>query len=245
MFTIFAVSLRALARGRRLIAVAVLLTVPPLLALIYRASTPAAVFHGDGGRFTIQLFEFLVLPILLPLTALIFATSALGGEIEDRTLLYLTLKPVPRAVVVVAKLLAVALVTLVLVEVSLAITYLITAQGSSGYLGALLLAGLGGCLAYCSLFLLFGLLAPRRGLILGFLYVIIWEGTLAGFSTGLATLSVRRYVQGALDAGLGHSPLAQITPATVGGTTSAIVMIAVLVLGAILCTTRLRRMEMP
>src|SRR6185312_15988657 len=119
MVTIFFVSLRALARGRRLIAVAVLLAVPPLLALIYGASSPAAVFHSDGGRFTIQLFEFLVLPILLPLTALVFATSALGGEIEDRTLIYLTLKPVSRLVLVVAKLVAAVLVTLVLVEVSL------------------------------------------------------------------------------------------------------------------------------
>lgn len=245
MMPIFTLSLRALARGRRLIVVVLLLAVPAALSLIYRISAPAAIFRADGGRFSIQLFEFLVLPILLPLTALIFATTALGGEIEDRTLLYLTFRPVARWSVVVAKLLAVMLVTLVLVELSLAATYLITAQGAASGLGAILLAGLGGCVAYCSLFLLAGLVAPRRGLIFGFLYVIIWEGTLAGLSTGLATLSVRRYVQGALDAGLGASPLAKLQPATVDGRTSAIVLAIVVAGGVILCTTRLRRMELP
>lgn len=243
MIPIFILSLRALARGRRLLVVVLLLAVPPALALVFRLSMSQSAFRADGGRFSIQLFEFLLLPILLPLTVLIFATSALGGEIEDRTLLYLTLKPVSRWAVVAAKLLAVLLVTLVLVEVSLAATILLAAQSAS--LGAVLLAGLGGCVAYGSLFLLVGMLAPRRGLIFGFIYVIAWEGTLAGLSTGLATFSVRRYVQGALDAGLGASPLATIQPATVNGTTSAVVLALVLVAGLILCATRLRRMELP
>lgn len=243
MIPIFTLSLRALARGRRLLVVILLLAVPAALALVYRVSTTQVAFRADGGRFSIQLFEVLVLLILLPLTALIFATSALGGELEDRTLLYLTLKPVSRGAVVAAKLLAAGLVTLVLVEASLAATVLLAAQSAN--LGAVVLAGVGGCVAYGSLFLLVGLLAPRRGLIVGFVYVIAWEGTLAGLSTGLATLSVRRYVQGALDAGLGASPLASIQPATVNGLTSALVLALVGVAGLILCIARLRRMELP
>ena len=243
MVPIFILTLRALARGRRLLVVALLLAVPPILALVFRVSMAPAAFRADGGRFSIQLFMFLVLPILLPLTALIFATTALGGEIEDRTLLYLTLKPVARWTVIAAKLLAAALLTMLLVEVSLAVTILLSAQSDS--LGAVLLAGLGGCVAYSSLFLLVGMLAPRRGLIFGFIYVIAWEGTLAGLSTGLATLSVRRYVQGALDAGLGASPLAHIQPADVDGRASALVLALVVIGGLVLCTARLRRMELP
>src|ERR1051326_1120749 len=100
MQPIFTLTLRALARNRRSLVVVALLIVPILLALVYVAS------EGTSGseNFVLSLFINLVMPILLPLTALIFATSALGGEVEDRTLLYLTLKPVSRLAVIIAKL---------------------------------------------------------------------------------------------------------------------------------------------
>lgn len=234
---------RALARGWRLLVVAMLLAVPALLAIANTASDP----HSDGGRFVITLFDQMVLPVLLPLTALIFATSALGGEVEDRTLIYLTLRPISRLAIVLGKLLAVAGVTTVMVEVSLAVTYLIAVRGvgDAHNLGAVLLAGLGGCLAYSSLFLLVGLLAPRRALLVGFIYVLAWEGTAAALSTALATLSVRRYVEGALHAWLGSSPLASVQPSSAGGTASALVLALVLIGGIALTTVQLRRLELP
>jgi len=243
MLPIFTLTLRALARSRRLLVVAALLCVPILLALVFVASEG----KGDRESFIVELFVDLVLPVLLPLTALIFATSALGGEIEDRTLLYLTLRPVSRLTVIVAKLLASTLITTVLVEVSLAATYLIGTQGSfSGQnFGAVLLAGLGGCLAYSSLFLLVGLWLPRRGLLVGFIYVLVWEGTLSTLSTGLATFSVRRYVEGSLDASLGSTALANISPVNISGTASLIVLAAVLIGGILVATWKLRQIELP
>jgi len=242
MQPIFTLTLRALARSRRLLVVAALLAVPVLLALVYVASEGKSNSEG----FVIELFVNLVLPILLPLTALIFATSALGGEIEDRTLLYLTLRPIPRWVIIVAKLLACALITTVLVEVSLAATYLVGTQGSgtTQNLGALLLAGFVGCLAYSSLFLLVGLWLPRRGLLVGFIYVLLWEGTASTLSTGLATFSVRRYVEGTLNANLTTSALASSSPVDLSGTTSLIVLAAVLLGGALIATWKLRQIEL-
>ena len=243
MQPIFIVSLRALARSRRLLAVMALLLVPALLALIYAAS----VGTQNGGRFAIELFANLVLPILLPLTALIFATSALGGEIEDRTLVYLTLKPISRLNVIVAKFLATTLIATVLVETSLAGAYLLATQSSADLrdLGAILLAGLGGCVAYSSLFLLLGLWFPRRGLLVGFIYVLVWEGTASALSTGLATFSVRRYVEGALHASLGASPLAALQPSSISGTVSFLVLALVLIAGVAISTWRLHWMEQP
>ncbi len=255
MRPIFLLTLRALARGRRLLVVAALLLVPALLALIYRLSAP---YNQNGAHppqpfrdyilpFQIDLFSQLVVPILLPLTALIFATSALGGEIEDRTLIYLTLRPVSRLTIGVAKLLATALVTVVLVEASLALTYAIAAQGQFGAgdgLAAILLAGLAGCLGYVSLFLLIGLLAPRRALLIGFIYVMAWEGLAAGFSTGLATLSVRRYVEGILHAGLNAIRVPEIQWPNVTGATSIAVLAAIFIAGLALTTWQLHRIEL-
>lgn len=248
MQPIFTLTLRALARNRRSLVVIALLCVPALLALVFVASEGAA----SGEDFVLNLFIQLVLPVLLPLTALIFATSALGGEIEDRTLLYLTLRPVSRLAVIVAKLLASTLITTVLVEISLTVTYLIGTQGTgeTQNLGAILLAGLVGCLAYSSLFLLIGLWLPRRGLLVGFIYVLVWEGVLSQISTGLATFSVRRYVEGTLDANLGTSIMTSLradgfSPVDLSGATSLIVLAAVLIGGILVATWKLRQLELP
>jgi len=243
MQPIFTLTLRALARNRRSLVVAALLAVPVLLALIYVASEG----KSGGESFVIQLFIGLVLPILLPLTALIFATSALGGEVEDRTLLYLTLRPISRLAVILSKLLASAVLTTFLVEISLAATYLIGTQGTGTPQNfvAILLAGLVGCLAYSSLFLLLGLWLPRRGLLVGFLYVLLWEGILSQLSTGLATFSVRRYVEGALNANLSAVALASSIPVDIGGAASLLVLTLVLVGGIVVATWKLRQMELP
>ncbi len=247
MQPIFTLTLRALARSRRVLVVAALLAVPVLLALVYVASEG----KSQGENFVVQLFVTLVMPILLPLTALIFATSALGGEVEDRTLSYITLRPVSRLAIIVAKLLASTLITTVLVEVALIATYFLGTQGTgnSQNLGAILLAGLFGCLAYSSGFLLLGLWLPRRGLLVGFLYVLFWEGIFSQLSTGLATFSVRRYVEGALNGNLTPSALAASTQASpavdVGGTASLIVLACVLLAGILVATWKLQRMELP
>src|SRR5690348_11876190 len=119
-------SLRGLARGRRLLIVGLLLAVPALLALAYAASEP----NPDGKRFAVELFNQLILPALLPLTATLFGTSALGAEIEDRTLIYLMLRPVSRLGIVAGKLIATIVVSAVLVEIALAVMYLIAAQAT-------------------------------------------------------------------------------------------------------------------
>ena len=243
MLPIFELTLRALARGRRLLVVAVLLPVPALLSLAYRAGER----HPDGAVFAIQLFDALLLPVLLPLMALIFATSALGNEVEDGTLPYLTLRPISRLTVVLSKLGAATLITAAIIEVSLLPMYLIAVQGAGDgrRFGAMLLAGLAGCLAYCSLFLPVGLFAPRRGFIVGLSYVLTWEGAAATFSSALATLSVRRYVQGALDTGLGAAPLRDIHTSGVDGTSSVIVL-TIFVAGCIaVASWRLQHMDLP
>lgn len=243
MGPILLLTLRALTRSRRLLPVGLLLTIPPLLALLYLSSRASE----NGGQFAFEVFYFLVVPILVPLTTLILATSALGGEVEEGTLPYLTLKPISRFSIVIAKLLAVLLISVVLVETSSALTYLIAAHGNPRLqdLGAIMAAGFAGCLAYTAVFLPLGLFLPKRGLIVGFLYVLFWEGTLSTLSTGLATLSVRRYVQGVLEAGLGQSPLASLYPSPVSGTASLLVVLGLLLAGSLVTTWRLIRIQLP
>lgn len=245
MLPVFALTVRALARGRRLIVIAVLLAVPALLALAFRASEQ----HPDGPVFALQLFIVLILPVLLPLTSLIFATAALGNEIEDGTLIYVALRPISRLKLVVAKLLAAALVTVVPVELAVLAMYLLAVQdaGNSDLLLALTFATLFGSVAYCSLFLFLGLALPRRALIVGLGYILAWEGAAAGLSGALATLSIRRYVQGIVD-NLTSSDIltrAKETGVGLGGLSSAIILLGIAIGAMGVTTLWLRRMELP
>lgn len=250
MTTVALLTLRALGRGRRLLVIGLLLAVPALLALAYDASES----QPDGQRFAVQLFDTLVLPVLLPLTALTFATSALGSEVEDRTLLYLTLRPISRLSIVLGKLLAATAIIAGLTELSVLALYLVAGTHSAGappgahdgnVLGPLASATLLGSLAYGALFLLVGLAAPRRGLLGGFVYVLVWEGIAAGLSGALATFSIRRYVQGTLDAGLGAGRLGAIQLSDLSGVACSIVLAVIVLLSIAATTTVLRRIQLP
>ena len=256
MIPILVVSMRALGRGRRLVAVGVLLAIPPLLALLYALTTKAP----DGHKFVVQLFDNVMLPILLPLTAMIFGVGALGAEIEDRTLIYLTLRPISRLSIAVAKWLAVSLITAALIETSIVLMNLagtlndgtnlyLTSEGSTAIQNSVLAPTLGGGLlgsaAYGAVFLVLGRIAPKRGMIIGFAYVLGWEGLAAGLSTALATFSVRGYVQGAVDAMLGDSPLALVVPSSRGGSVSAMVLVGIALAGVAIAALGLRRIELP
>ena len=80
--------------------------------------------------------------------------------------------------------------------------------------------------------------------------MLVWEGILSQISTGLATFSVRRYVEGALDANLSATALANLrtdgfTPVDLGGATSLIVLAFVLIGGVLVATWKLRQLELP
>ena len=99
-------SLRQLAGGRRAWIMLLLAAIPLLFALIYRLAggEEAPTEFGDG------LTSHLIISTILPLVMLVLATAAFGNELDDRTLPYLILKPLPRWKIVLPKLLAPLLV---------------------------------------------------------------------------------------------------------------------------------------
>lgn len=245
MPAIFSLTIRALRRGRRLIVIGLLLLVPALLALAYHAGSS----RTDAVSFALEVFVNLILPILLPLTALIFATTAMGNEIDDGTLIYLAIRPISRLSLVIAKLAGVALVTVIPIELASVLTYVLAVQGTgnNGVLLALVLAAFAGSVVYCSMFLLLGLVFPRRALIVGLVYVLVWEGAASGLSSTLATFSARRYVQGIIENFAGAPALAHasIQRTGLGGLSSVIVLILITAATAGAATFWLRRMELP
>ena len=194
---VFELTVKQLAgRGRTLLMLA-LAMVPVLLAVIFRLAGEA----DERQEFVADvLYSGFIVTLILPLTALVYGTAVLGAEIEDGTAVYILAKPIPRARVVVAKLVASWLATSITVAGCGLLAGIIALLGSpeDGILIGFTVALVCGSLAYSALFLFLSVLTSRA-LIAGLAYVFIWENLVNGLFSGTRILSVRHYTLGIAD----------------------------------------------
>jgi ABC-2 type transport system permease protein len=237
MSAVFSLTLRQLAGSRRLWLVLVLAALPILAAVLFRVGDSSTT----STRFADNVTRTLVASGILPLAMLLFATAAFGNELVDRTLGYLALKPVARWRIVVPKLLAAILVGGVPVA---AAGFLAVALTEGGF-GGPLATGIGllaGAAAYAAIFTWAGL-ATRHALLIGLVYVFVWEATLAAYLDGIRFFSVRRYTLSLIHA-LDAERLSRVDDPLSAG--AAILLVAVVVIGfTLLAVRRLRRMDIP
>ncbi len=185
---------RALLGRRRILFVLLFLAIPILLALLARATADAG-FEGMQ-EVAIGLLDSLVVRVVLPLVALFIGTAVLGAEVDDGTIVFLLVNPVPRWEIIAAKLFVAELVTLVLVVPVTAVTGAILVSGAQGVDPAIAtgftVGVAAGAVVYVAIFLAMSVVTSRA-LALGLGYVLIWEGFLASLFAGTRNLSVREY----------------------------------------------------
>ena len=237
MTAILSLTVRQLAGSRRLWLVLALVSLPVLAAVLFHVGDTTTT----STRFADRVTATLVASAILPLVMLLFATSSFGNELVDRTLGYLTLKPVARWRIVLPKLLAALVVGGIPVAVSGFLVVALTEGGIGGAL-ATALGLLVGATAYAAIFTWAGL-ATRHALLIGLVYVFVWEATLAAYLDGIRFLSIRRYTLSLIHA-LDDERLARIDDPLSAG--AAIAAAAIVVVGFTLLTIRkLRRMDVP
>ncbi|MFI6133880.1 MULTISPECIES: ABC transporter permease [unclassified Micromonospora] len=170
----------------------------------------------DPGQWGPPVLVGLGLAVVLPVVALIVGTGVLGAEIDDGTVVHILTKPLPRWQIVLPKLAVAAGVSAVTVAVPL---YVAGVLADSVRLGlALVAASVAGALAYSALFLALSLVS-RRPVLLGLVYVLIWEGLLGRFVDGTKVLSVQQWVIALAD---------RIAPTALLGTTVSVPVAVVL-----------------
>lgn len=171
---------------------------PLVIAILYRLSAN----DDNQPQFAARgLLGQLVIGTLLPLAALIFGTAALGSEIEDGTAVYLLSKPIPRWTVLLSKLLVAWLVTSALVVVATVAAGVVAMSGApqDGIVLGFTVAAVVGAFLYCALFIYLTVLTGRA-LIVGLIYVFIWEGVITRLFSGVRVVSIRQYSLGVADA---------------------------------------------
>ena len=217
MSTVAWITARGLLGRRRFL---LLFPLPILLVGLAVLSRGFGVTSSEWGPAVIYGLGFAV---VLPVVALIVGTGVLGAEIDDGTIVHVLSKPLPRWRIILPKLLVAAAVTAVTVAIPL---YIVGVLAEGVRLGlALVAASTIGALAYSAIFLALSLVT-RRPVLLGLVYVLIWEGLLGNIVSGTKSLSVQQYVVTITD-WIAGTPLLD---ASVGRAT-AVVMTAVLTVG--------------
>ena len=220
------ITYRALLGRRRVLLLAVL----PLVLLGL-----AAAFRAGHGTHTDVLLAHFGIAALLPLVALIVGTGVLGAELEDGTAVYLLATPISRQTVIVTKLVVAALVTIAFTAIPEYLSGIIAFPGRSRLALSYAVGAAVGSVVYVAIFLALSVMT-RRAMAVGLVYVLVWEGLLASFVSGIGVLSVQQY---SLSIARALSKAGDEVPATVSITVAIPLIVIVIGVAAWLATDRL------
>jgi len=180
---VFDLALDGMVWSRRSLLMAVLLGLPVLFGVLYRAVLAAKLpARVTGFDLYGVIVAFYYVRNVLPLAALFYATALVADEVEGKTITFLLTRPLQRSSILLGKFAAYAATTLSLSLPATVVTFflLATARGGEG-VGARvpdLFRDLGvvalGLFAYGALFTLLGVLL-RRPVIPGLLFLFVWE----------------------------------------------------------------------
>jgi ABC-2 type transport system permease protein len=233
---IYRLTLRSLFSGRRVLALALLALVPVVAATAF-----AAGGEIEPDLFWARLLQRLVIPTITAFIAVVIGGSAIGDEREDGTILYLASTPLSRLTLVVTKVAAAwtatmaLLVPAVIASGAIALGAQATAAQIAWPLAGIALAALCYCAAAAWLAML-----VRRPVVIGVLYILLWEGSIATFAASADRFSIAAYgraiaVEGVIDVNAPETAAAA----------AAIVLLAVTALATWAAARRMSRTELP
>jgi ABC-2 type transport system permease protein len=193
-----------LARSRRAWAAACLLLLPAIIAWLVAAANAKVTPSG----LSTMLGWYALLGVSVPLASLLLGVAVVAEEVEDRTITYLLLRPIPRAALFVGRL-APAVLWLCAcsaVGTALLVAAAATARGSDagvsdGVRLPLLLAACAGVATYTTLHAALGVWV-KHAMIVGLAYSFTIEGFLSNLPGRNQLLTIQYHLR-SLVAGTG------------------------------------------
>ncbi len=222
---------RTLMGRRRFWLLIALAVVPVALAVGVRALV------GTGDPLAWGVASGFGVATLVPLIALLTGTGSIGPEIDDGSIVYLLTKPIGSLTVMVSKLVVAALTAVVLGPVAVVLSAALLAEHPGSVVPPIALISTLAVLAYCVLFLLLSVLT-RHAVVIGLLYAIVWETTIANLVPGARALSVRQWSLALGERLMGAEEADRLGVAAAVGPVTAAVALSVLVVAGIVVAAR-------
>lgn len=207
VFRIFDLSLGRMLSSRRSVLLALLVVGPVALSLAIRIAVafdfgpPRAPRPGGPVLYGLIMW-LLYIRFIVPVLGVFYGTSLVADEVDDKTLTYLFIRPIPRGAVLVGKYLAFLTCAALLVLPSETLVYFLIVPIRGGRMGdsfPALVADLGvsiaGLAAYGAVFAYVGA-RLKRPLVVGLVFAFGWEPAVLFFPGYLKRLTVAYYLQG-------------------------------------------------
>ena len=185
--TIARLTRMSLLRGWRGILLALLPAALLLLAVAIRG-----MVGGEEQQVVDLVLGGLTMGTVVPLIALIVGTGAISTEVDDGSIVYLLTKPIPRWKIVLTKFAVATVIALLFAALPTYAAAMILTGGDGVVAIAYGVAAVVACLVYCALFVMLGVLS-RQAVIIGLVYVLLWENLVTGLIGGTRVLSVQHW----------------------------------------------------
>ncbi len=169
-----------------------------LIQLLPALAAAVSLFWGDLDGLVVfeGAIERVYLVLLLPLAALFFGGPTIVDEVEGETITYLTLRPIPRTTLLLAKLGSSILSVLAVTVIPVVAFFVVCVIGSPatfgdglGMLGQAVAATAVGAITYTAVFALLGVIFSST-LLPGIVYYVVFELVLANLPV-LEFLSIK------------------------------------------------------
>ncbi|MDN5855390.1 MAG: ABC transporter permease [Actinomycetia bacterium] len=168
----------------------VILIVLPVILLGMAVLVRALIGEDDAGAE--QTLDQLGLTVIVPLVALLATSGMLAPEIDDGSISYLLAKPISRHTIVASKLIVALGCVVVFAAVPVLIAGLIVQTSAPLFGVAFAVGSVVSGAAYCALFALLSVLT-RHAVVVGLIYLLIWESLLGGLLDGVRWLSITQW----------------------------------------------------
>jgi len=184
--TIAMLTWRAMVGRRRAL---LLLALPLVLLALAAGLRLAGVANVESTRGVLDGYA---MGVLAPLLGLIIGTGVISSEIDDGSIVYLLTKPVSRLTIVLTKLAVAAGCIALFAAVPTLMAGLVMVGNDKGLALAYAVGALIGGVAYCAVFLFLGVVS-RHAVVIGLIYILLWESFVANLVPGARTLSVKQW----------------------------------------------------
>ena len=233
---VIALSLRLMLRSRKTLVIALVVFLPVLASLlgvlIFKIRMGGAGATGFG--LATELMTGAYIHVFVLSIPLFYATSLIGDEVEDKTITYIFVRPIPRSIIYLGKYLAGLRTSLIIVIPSAALSFLIlsaldpvseVARHMGVFLQDLTILFL-GILAYSSLFGAFGALL-KRPLLWGIVFTLGWEWVVTYIPGVIHKFTILHYLQSLLPHPSAQRGVLQIFADTTSPMASVITLILI------------------